>query len=107
MKRIQINIFIGSALILVLAAGCSKILKEEPRSVYTPEFFKTEKGVQGGITSLYAHLRYIYGQAYYYNACETGTDEATWAQQADGNFKDHDLSGVGQLTPSTSRSDVI
>lgn len=107
MKRIQINIFIGSALILVLAAGCSKILKEEPRSIYTPEFLKTEKGIQGGITSLYAHLRYIYGQAYYYNACETGTDEATWAQQADGNFKDHDLSGVGQLTPSTSRSDVI
>jgi starch-binding outer membrane protein, SusD/RagB family len=107
MKRIQIKIFIGSALILVLAAGCSKILKEEPRSIYTPEFFKTEKGIQGGITSLYAHLRYIYGQAYYYNACETGTDEATWAQQADGNFKDHDLSGVGQLTPSTSRSDVI
>lgn len=107
MKRIQMKIFIGSALILVVAAGCSKILKEEPRSIYTPEFFKTEKGVQGGITSLYAHLRYIYGQAYYYNACQTGTDEATWAQQADGNFKDHDLSGVGQLTPSTSRSDVI
>jgi hypothetical protein len=107
MKRIQIKIFTGAALIMVLAAGCSKILKEEPRSIYTPDFFKTEKGVQGGITSLYAHLRYIYGQAYYYNACETGTDEATWAQQADGNFKDHDLSGVGQLTPSTSRADVI
>lgn len=107
MKRIQIKIFLGSALILVLAAGCSKILKEEPRSIYTPEFFKTEKGIQGGITSLYAHLRYIYGQAYYYNASQTGTDEATWGQQADGNFKDHDLSGVGQLTPSTSRSDVI
>jgi hypothetical protein len=107
MKRIQIKIFIGSALILVFAAGCSKILKEEPRSIYTPDFFKTEKGIQGGITSLYAHLRYIYGQAYYYNASQTGTDEATWGQQADGNFKDHDLSGVGQLTPSTSRSDVI
>jgi hypothetical protein len=107
MKRIQINIFIGSALVLVFAAGCSKILKEEPRSIYTPDFLKTEKGIQSGITSLYAHLRYIYGQAYYYNACETGTDEATWGQQADGNFKDHDLSGVGQLTPSTSRSDVI
>src|ERR1044072_9635912 len=91
MKRIQINVFIRSALVLVLAAGCSKILKEEPRSIYTPEFFKTEKGIQGGITSLYAHLRYIYGQAYYYNASETGTDEATWGQQADGNFKDHDL----------------
>ena len=43
----------------------------------------------GGLTSMYAHLRYIYGHAYYYNACLTGTDEATYAQSADGNFKDH------------------
>jgi len=56
---------------------------------------------------MYAHLRYIYGQAYYYNACQTGTDEATYAQSADGNFKDHDLSGVGSLTPTSSRSDVL
>lgn len=56
---------------------------------------------------MYAHLRYIYGQAYYYNICETGTDEATWAQSADSNFKDADLSGVGNLDASSSRSDVI
>src|SRR5690606_3842620 len=56
---------------------------------------------------MYAHLRYIYGQAYYYNSCLTGTDEATYAQSADGNFKDMDLSGVGQLTAATSRSDVL
>ena len=61
----------------------------------------------GGITSMYAHLRYIYGQAYYYNSCLTGTDEATYAQSADGNFKDADLSGVGSLTASSSRSDVL
>ena len=67
----------------------------------------TEKGVEGGITSMYAHLRYIYGQAYYYNSCLTGTDEATYAQSADGNFKDADLSGVGSLTASSSRSDVL
>ena len=56
---------------------------------------------------MYAHLRYIYGQAYYYNSCLTGTDEATYAQSADGNFKDADLSGVGSLTASSSRSDVL
>ena len=37
----------------------------------------------------------------------TGTDEATYAQSADGNFKDADLSGVGSLTASSSRSDVL
>jgi SusD family. len=92
---------------LLVFTACSKILEEQPRSIYEPKFFQTEKGVQGGITSLYAHLRYIYGQAYYYNSCITGTDEATWGQQADGNFKDADLSGVGILNANTSRSDVL
>src|SRR5690606_26810844 len=67
----------------------------------------TEKGVYGGLTSMYAHLRYIYGQSYFYNTLETGTDEATYAQSADGNFKDMDLSGVGSVTSSSSRSDVL
>lgn len=93
--------------LLSCMASCSGLLDEQPRDSYTPEFFTTAKGVEGGITSLYAHLRYIYGQGYYYNACETGTDEVTYAQSADGNFKDADLSGVGNLDASSSRSDVI
>jgi hypothetical protein len=90
-----------------MTGGCKKILDEEPRSVFTPEYFKTENGVKGGLTALYYHLRNIYGQAYYYNATETGTDEATWGQSADGNFKDMDCSGVGSITANTSRSDVL
>ena len=92
---------------LFLTASCSDILDEQPRSSYDPTFFKTEKGVEGGVTSMYAHLRYIYGQAYYYNSCLTGTDEATWGWSADGNFKDADLSGVGNLTATTCRSDAL
>ena len=108
MKHIHIKSFaIVSALVVMLSSGCSKILEETPRSSYTPEFFKTEKGVQGGITSQYAHLRFIYGQPYYYNALETGTDEYTWGQSADGNHKDMDLSGVGNLNAASSRSDVL
>jgi hypothetical protein len=107
MKRIHIKTFIGTALMTLFLLSCSDILDEQPRSIYTPEFFKTEKGVYGGLTAMYAHLRYIYGQAYYFNSCLTGTDEATYAQSADANFKDMDLSGVGSLTPSSSRSDVL
>ncbi|WP_297099284.1 RagB/SusD family nutrient uptake outer membrane protein [uncultured Draconibacterium sp.] len=107
MKR-KIITKIGAAFMaLFLVVGCTDILEEHPRNIYEPGFFQTETGVMGGLTSLYAHLRWIYGQAYYYNSCETGTDEYTWGQSADANFKDHDLSGEGQLTPSTSRSDVI
>lgn len=103
----KIRVLGTAALALFLTASCSDILDEQPRSSYDPTFFKTEKGVEGGVTSMYAHLRYIYGQAYYYNSCLTGTDEATWGWSADGNFKDADLSGVGNLTAATCRSDAL
>ena len=92
---------------LIIATGCTKILEEQPRSIYEPGYFKTEKGVQGGLTSMYAFLRDIYGQAYYYNICLTGTDEVTYGASADANFRDADLTSGGQLTSSSSRADVI
>ena len=103
----KIRVLGTAALALFLTASCSDILDEQPRSSYDPTFFKTEKGVEGGVTSMYAHLRYIYGLAYYYISCLTGTDEATWGWSADGNFKDADLSGVGNLTATTCRSDAL
>ncbi|MEN2413657.1 RagB/SusD family nutrient uptake outer membrane protein [Flavobacterium mesophilum] len=107
MKPIQIKTFMATAMLTLFLGACTNVLEEEPRSVYTPEYFKTEKGVVGGLTSMYAHLRYIYGQGYYYNTTETGTDEVTYAQSADANFKDMDLSGVGSITPSSSRTDAL
>lgn len=107
MKQIQIKSFIVTAILILSVSGCKKILEEKPRSIFTPDFFKTEKGVLGGITSQYAHLRFIYGQPYYYNSLETGTDEYTYGQSADGNQRDHDLSGVGNINSASSRSDVI
>ena len=82
--------------------SCNSVLDEQPRSNFDPSFFNTKAGIEGGLTSLYAHLRYFYGNGYYLNTLETGTDEYTYAQSADGNFKDADLSGVGSLTPNSS-----
>ena len=93
--------------VAIMTVSCSKVLDEQPRTFFEPGFFQTEAGVEGGLTALYASLRYFYGQAYYYNINTTGTDEATYGQSADGNFKDADLSGVGSLTASSSRSDVL
>ena len=108
MKNINFKNLTFALVSSLVIVGCSDaLLDETPRSVYTPDFFNTEAGINGGITGMYAHLRYIYGNAYYYNSCQTGTDETTYGQSADGNFKDADLSGVGQLTPSTSRTDAI
>ena len=82
--------------------SCNEILDEQPRSQFDPTFFTETKGIEGGLTSLYAHLRYFYGNGYWLNACETGTDEYTYAQSADGNFKDADLTGVGSMTSTNS-----
>lgn len=88
---------------MFLTAGCTEILEEQPRGTYTPDYFKTEKGVYGGLTGMYAHLRYIFGNAYFYNSTLTGTDEATWgASGSGGGFQFFDLSGGGPITASNS-----
>ena len=86
--------------------SCSDVLDEQPRSQFDPTFFTTKKGIEGGLTSLYAHLRYFYGNGYFLNSVETGTDEYTYGHSADGNQKDIDMTGVGNLTPQTVRSDA-
>ncbi|ALJ01087.1 starch-binding protein [Rufibacter tibetensis] len=107
MKSFKIKFLIGAAVISMSAAGCSDILEEEPRSLYTPEYFQSERGVQGGLTSMYAHLRYIYGDAYYYNTTQTGTDEVTYGRDADENFLVMDLSGRGVINSNNSRADRL
>jgi SusD family. len=107
MKKINIIITLGALAVSLLLASCNSILEEQPRHIYEPGYFQTEKGVQGGLTSMYAHLRYIFGQGYFYNITLTGTDEYTWAASADGNFKDADMTSGGTMTPSTSRADVL
>lgn len=107
MKTRNIKTVIGAFTASIFLMGCSGILDEQPRSSYDPSFFETEQGVEGGITALYAHLRYIYGQGYYLNNCETGTDEYTYGWSADSNYKNADLSGVGELNASTCRADVL
>ena len=106
MKNI-LRITLGIAGAAVLLSSCNSVLEEHPKTIYTPDFFSTQLGVEGGLNALYSHLRWIGGQAYYYNSLETGTDEFTYGESADGNFKDADLSGAGSLNASTARSDAL
>ena len=106
MKTKSIKYFLAAGLvccgITTTLISCSDVLDEQPRSQFDPSFFTTKAGIEGGLTSLYAHLRYFYGNGYFLNSVETGTDEYTYAQSADGNFKDADLSGVGSMNSSNS-----
>ena len=107
MNRIKIKVLLGVVLLTMFMISCSDILNEQPRSVYTPKFFKTEQGVRGGVTSLYANLRNIYGNGFYNSAGETGTDEYTYAQSATTHFKVTDVSGQGNITPTNSDASVL
>ncbi|MBS1605582.1 MAG: RagB/SusD family nutrient uptake outer membrane protein, partial [Bacteroidetes bacterium] len=108
MKRRLSNIFGGTALLaLVLASGCKKVLNETPRATFTPQYFQTQNGALGGLTALYAHLRNIYGNAYYWNMCQCGTDETTWGQSggSGSNFQAQDYSVPG-VHPTPTLSDA-
>ena len=106
MKTKSIKYILAAGLVCcglsVTITSCNSVLDEQPRSQFDPTFFNTKAGIEGGLTSLYAHLRYFYGNGYYLNTLETGTDEYTYAQSADGNFKDADLSGVGSVTSTST-----
>ncbi|MBP1640488.1 MAG: RagB/SusD domain protein [Bacteroidetes bacterium] len=104
MKRIQIKIFIGTAVLSLFLMGCSNILDEQPRSSYTSDYFKTSSGVMSEITALYAHLRNIYGNGYFYNNCQTGTDESTWGASgtSGSTFQAHDFSVTGSKPTATN-----
>jgi len=103
MKHIHIKKYIGIALLTLFMAGCSDILDEAPRSIYTPDYFKTDAGVMGGLNYMYFHLRYLQSNGYYYECCQAGTDEGTWGQNVNVDSKNMDYSGQGTQTPDNSR----
>ena len=103
----KISLLGAAAAAMLGICSCSDVLDETPRATYTIDYFTTKEGVQGGLTQMYAHLRNIYG-GYYLAACENGTDEYTFGQSADNNFKDNDFTpGESTISPSTMRTDVL
>lgn len=108
MKNIKVKKGIITALAAIFLAGCSdNILEEKPRAIFTPDYFSTQEGVMGGITSMYGHLRYMYGSGYFLNTGQIATDESTWGQNSDGNVKNLDFSGVGVINAQTSNTGIV
>lgn len=87
---------------MMLLASCSSILEEHPKTIYTPDYFGTAAGVEGGLSALYSHLRDVYGDPYIWADLEGGTDECTWSN---GGFKNNDMdSGAYETADSSPRS---
>ncbi|UMQ42286.1 RagB/SusD family nutrient uptake outer membrane protein [Chryseobacterium sp. Y16C] len=98
---------LGAIFLSLTFTGCNEILDEQPRSIYTVDYFSTPDGINQSFTSLYRQMRLLYGNGYFMSNCQNGTDESTWAQSADGNFKELDMSGQGNINSNTFPTSMI
>ena len=94
MKKI-FNFMLVLGGMLVLSASCNKILEEHPKTIYTPGYFSTTAGVEGGLTALYSHLRDVYGDPYTWSDLEAATDECTFSNSG---FRGNDFSTGANVT---------
>ena len=61
--------------LLIAAAGCSKILKEEPRVQVTPQIINTQAGIEAVLAGVYSNLRNFWGTEGFAHQVSAGTDE--------------------------------
>lgn len=107
MININKKMILGAIFLSLTFTGCNEILDEQPRSGYSVDYFNTPDGVKQSFTALYRQMRLLYGNGYFMSNCQNGTDESTWAQSADGNFKELDMSGQGNINPNTFPTSMV
>jgi hypothetical protein len=86
MKTVRILFFMVTAGAMLATTGCSKILKEQPRSSITPDFFSTSGGILGGIAGVYSDMRNLWGTEGFINITLAGTDEYLAGGSASGSY---------------------
>lgn len=107
MIKFNQKMIIGAVFLSLTFTGCNEILDEQPRSIYTVDYFSTPDGINQSIPALYRHMRLLYGNGYFMSNCQNGTDESTFAQSADGNFRELDLSGNGNINSNTFPTSMV
>ena len=55
MKRI-FNTILGLGSALLMLVSCNFVLEENPKTVFTPDYFSTPAGVEGGLAALYVMI---------------------------------------------------
>lgn len=66
------------------AAGCKKVLEENPESIVVPGYFNSPAGVLGGIAGVYNDIRSQWGTEGFTNEMQAGTDEFIRGESAGG-----------------------
>ena len=105
MKKISILGIIS--LIVFLGFSCNDLLEEQPRSILTPDFFKTEQGIEKGLVAAYSGLRFQYGPEGAMSISLVGTDEATFGGDGEArslNDYGSTLFNHGHLTTPWNRN---
>lgn len=67
--------------VVLVAAGCSKKLQEQPFTVFSVDYYKTPTGFENGLYAMYSGLRFMYGPEGAVALGTVGTDEWTYAEQ--------------------------
>src|SRR5690349_16487223 len=62
--------------IVFAGPGCKKLLEEQPRTSFTPSFFTTADGLQGGVAGIYTSFRGQWANQIWTQLFDGGTDEA-------------------------------
>jgi hypothetical protein len=69
--------------ILFATTGCKKLLEEQPRTFFAPNFFTTADGLQGGIAGIYSSFRGQWATQIWTQLFNSGTDESLKGAAAD------------------------
>src|SRR4051812_24837260 len=83
MKHKKIILMLFTAVLLFAGAGCKKLLQEQPRTGFTPSFFTTSDGVQGGIAGIYSSFRGQWATQIWTQLFNSATDESLKGGAAD------------------------
>jgi hypothetical protein len=99
-KKIFVLILVG---LLAFTQACNDILEENPKTVFTADYFTTAQGFQDGLNAAYSYLRFQYGTNPALGLNQTGTDEFTFGPEpnynASGDNLPHKLLGTYDVTP--------
>jgi hypothetical protein len=91
--------------IIFAGAGCKKVLQEQPRTSFTPAFFQTSDGLQGGVAGIYTSFRTQWANQIWTQLFDGGTDEALRGGSVDAGAASWMIYNNPQIKTSTGNYD--